>query len=115
MGRDPHHQAAAGTVAEKEVDTMNEFYTMKALLNVWRQLGMKTSPSSSKSPIISASRFRPIGCAYVYFSYQPLCDLFNVSITYYKEGNRIEKNCMTDDFRKAMKAAYLYSEELDTL
>ena len=94
---------------------MSEFFTVKALLNAWRQLGMKMYPSDSKSPIISASRFVPIGCAYVYFSYQPMSDLFNVSLTYYKEGNRIEKDCMTDNIHKAMKVAYLYSEELDTL
>ena len=94
---------------------MSEFFTVKALLNAWRQLGMKMYPSDSKSPIISASRFVPIGCAYVYFSYQPMSDLFNVSLTYYKEGNRIEKDCMTDSLRKAMKVAYLYSKELDTL
>ena len=94
---------------------MNEFYTVKALLNVWRQLGMKMYPSSSKAPIISATRFVPVGCAYTYFSFQPDWGQFSVSLIYYKEGTRIEKECRTVDLHKAMKAAYLYNKELDTL
>lgn len=94
---------------------MNEFFTVKALLNAWRQLNMTMYPSSSKTPILSVSRFVPVGCAYVYFSYQPMSDLFYVSITYYKEGARIEKEYSTNNLHKAVKIAYRYNEELNTL
>lgn len=94
---------------------MNEFFTVKALLNAWRQLGMTMYPSDSKTPILSVSRFVPVGCAYVYFSYQPMSDLFYTSITYYKEGTRMEKEYSTNDLHKAIKMAYRYNEELDTL
>ena len=94
---------------------MREFFTVKALLNAWNQMGMKTYPSDSKAPILSASRFASIGCAYVHFSFLPESEFFCVTFVYYKDGQRIEKRCQTTDLRKAMKAAYLYTEELNTL
>lgn len=94
---------------------MDEFLTIKAVFNIWNQLRMTHYPSSSKYKIISASRFAPYGCAYVFFSYDPLGAPFHVSLTYYKDGNRINKEYSTDNLHKAVKMAYRYSEELDAL
>lgn len=94
---------------------MNEFFTVKALLNAWRQLGMCMYPSDSKSPILSASCFADTKCAYVYFGYLPATQSFSVALTYRKNGRRFEKECVTTDIHKAMKAAYLYREELEIL
>ena len=115
MGRDPHSQAAAGIVAEKEVDTMKEFFTVKALLNAWHQLNLKVCYSSSDAAILSASRFASTDCAYVHFSYLPESELFYVSYTYYKDNKRFEKEYQTANLHKAVKMAYRYNKELGTL
>lgn len=115
MGRNPHNQAAAGIVAEKEVDTMNEFFTVKALLNAWHQLNLEVCHSSSDTAILSASRFASTDCAYVHFSYLPESEFFYVSYTYYEGGKRFEKEYQTANLHRAIKAAYRYSEELNTL
>jgi len=94
---------------------MREFFTVKALLNAWHQLNLKVYPSASDTAILCASRFASIGCAYVHFSFLPESEFFCVTFVYYKDGQRIEKRCQTADLHKAMKAAYLYSEELNTL
>lgn len=94
---------------------MNNFYIVKALLNAWHQLNLEIYYSSSNTAILSASRFASVGCAYVHFSFLPESEFFCVSLTYYKNGQRLEKECKTDNLHRAMKAAYLYSKELDTL
>lgn len=94
---------------------MNEFFTVKALLNAWHQLNLEVYYSSSNTAILSASRFSSVECAYVHFSFLPESEFFCVSYTYYKNGQRFEKECKTANLHRAMKAAYLYSKELDTL
>ena len=99
----------------KRDNIMNEFYTVKALLNAWRQLDMSSYPSDSKTPILSASCFADTKCAYVYFGYLPAMQSFSVALIYRKNGRRFEKECVTTDIHKAMKIAYLYKEELAIL
>ena len=94
---------------------MNEFYTVKTLLNAWRQLGMKTYPSDSKLPVLSASYFGSANCAWVYFAYLPDRGCFSVELTYRKEDCNFEKEYRTANIRRAMKTAYLYRKELEAL